>query len=84
MIYFKIKIIYFQEHDVSLSSMYEIYSTITINVFYKSLAGWTFAFYNYYIENTTRYLDNPYFQTMADIVDPYCKCLSCQFEILFS
>jgi PhoPQ-activated pathogenicity-related protein len=38
---------------------------------YRSLAGWTFAFYNYYIENTTRYLDNPYFQMMADIVDPY-------------
>ncbi|CAF1405893.1 unnamed protein product [Rotaria sp. Silwood1] len=38
---------------------------------YRSLAGWTFAFYNYYVLNITRYLDNPYFQKMASIVDPY-------------
>jgi PhoPQ-activated pathogenicity-related protein len=37
----------------------------------KSLAGWTFEFYDYYTENITRNLDNPYFQVMADIVDPY-------------
>ena len=33
--------------------------------------GWTFAFRNYYLENITLYLNNPYFQAMADIVDPY-------------
>jgi PhoPQ-activated pathogenicity-related protein len=24
------------------------------------------------MENITRYLDNPYFQMIADIIDPYC------------
>ncbi|CAF3879539.1 unnamed protein product [Adineta steineri] len=38
---------------------------------YRSLAGWTYDFDDYYIENITMYLDNPYFQAMADIVDPY-------------
>ncbi|CAF3893440.1 unnamed protein product [Rotaria sordida] len=38
---------------------------------YRSLAGWTFAFYDYYVSNIPRYLDNPNFQKMADIIDPY-------------
>ncbi|CAF4591001.1 unnamed protein product [Rotaria sp. Silwood2] len=38
---------------------------------YRSLAGWTFAFYNYYQMNITRYLNNPYLQKLASIVDPY-------------
>ena len=42
-----------------------------VSFLHKSLAGWTFDFYDYYVENITRYLDNPYFQAMADIVDPY-------------
>ncbi len=43
--------------------------------FYKSLDGWTFAFYSYYMENITRLLDNPYFQVMTDIIDPYGRSL---------
>lgn len=38
----------------------------------KSLAGWPFAMNETYVENLTRYLDNPYFQVIADIVDLYC------------
>jgi len=38
---------------------------------YKSLKGWTFAFSSYYNENITRLLDNPYFQTMTSMIDPY-------------
>lgn len=45
------------------------------NVFCKSLAGWTFALYPYYMENITRSLDNPYYQMAADIFDPYGKGL---------
>lgn len=52
-------------------------------IFYKSLAGWTFAFNDYYVENITRYIDNPYFQLMANIVDPYCKNFNYLYEILF-
>ncbi len=37
----------------------------------KSLAGWTYDFYNYYVENITMYLDNPYLQVMMNIIDPY-------------
>jgi PhoPQ-activated pathogenicity-related protein len=39
--------------------------------YYRSIAGWTFSLGSYYGQNITRYLDNPYFQAMADIVDPY-------------
>lgn len=39
----------------------------------KSLAGWTFAFKDYYDSNITRYLNNFYLQKLATIVDPYCK-----------
>ncbi|UJR14404.1 hypothetical protein I4U23_001401 [Adineta vaga] len=38
---------------------------------YQSLAGWTYDFEDYYVENITMYLDNPYLQVMANIVDPY-------------
>jgi PhoPQ-activated pathogenicity-related protein len=38
----------------------------------KSLAGWTFEFEDYYELNITMYLDSPYLQKLADIVDPYC------------
>ncbi len=37
----------------------------------KSIGGWTFSLGSYYSQNITRLLDNPYFQVMADIVDPY-------------
>lgn len=53
---------------------------------YRSLEGWTFAFGSYYAENITRLLDNPYFQAMADIIDPYTYFLRyrniklCQFQ----
>ncbi|CAF1644495.1 unnamed protein product [Adineta ricciae] len=38
---------------------------------YRSLAGWTFAFKDYYVLNITRYVDDPRLQKMAQIVDPY-------------
>ena len=40
-------------------------------IFVKSIGGWTFSLGSYYVQNITRLLDNPYFQVMADIVDPY-------------
>jgi PhoPQ-activated pathogenicity-related protein len=46
-------------------------------LFRKSLGGWSFALNDSYVENLTRYLDNPYFQVIADIVDPYCIALFC-------
>jgi PhoPQ-activated pathogenicity-related protein len=42
-----------------------------VNVCSKSLGGWTFSLGSYYGQNITRLLDNPYFQVMSDIVDPY-------------
>jgi PhoPQ-activated pathogenicity-related protein len=49
-----------------------MYFIIIITIFFgQSLAGWTFSLGSYYAQNITRYLDNPYFQAMADIVDPY-------------
>lgn len=38
---------------------------------YRSLAGWTFAFKDYYELNVTRYVDHPNLLKMAQIVDPY-------------
>ncbi|CAF1622101.1 unnamed protein product [Rotaria magnacalcarata] len=38
---------------------------------YRSLAGWTFAFKDYYELNITRYVDHPNLIKMAQIVDPY-------------
>lgn len=49
----------------------KIPSRIFCLLFKKSLKGWTFAFESYYAENITRLLDNPYFQTMANVIDPY-------------
>ncbi|CAF4558442.1 unnamed protein product, partial [Rotaria sp. Silwood2] len=52
----------------------------------KSLDGWTFALYSYYVENITRSLDNPYYQVAADIFDPYAyfdryhNVTLCQFQ----
>ena len=37
----------------------------------KSLGGWTFAFNDYYVLNITRYMNNPNFDKMAQIIDPY-------------
>ena len=45
---------------------------------FKSLAGWTFSLGSYYGQNITKYLDNPYFQLMSVVVDPYC--ISQQFR----
>jgi PhoPQ-activated pathogenicity-related protein len=38
---------------------------------YRSLAGWTFAFNDYYELNITQYVDNPNINAMGDIIDPY-------------
>lgn len=38
---------------------------------YRSLAGWTFAFNDYYELNITQYVDNPNLTKMGQIVDPY-------------
>ena len=49
--------------------------------------GWTFALGGYYAENITRLLDNPYFQTMADIIDPYGRIVElifCFFQLINS
>ncbi|KAK2192164.1 hypothetical protein NP493_37g05007 [Ridgeia piscesae] len=37
----------------------------------QSLGGWSFAMYNYYVENITRYLDHPRFELIMDLIDPY-------------
>ena len=37
----------------------------------QSLAGWTFAFRNYYTLNITQFVDSPRMSDMADIIDPY-------------
>lgn len=42
-----------------------------MHLFVESIGGWTFSLGSYYVQNITRLLDNPYFQVMADIVDPY-------------
>lgn len=38
---------------------------------YQSLGGWTMQYVDYYIEGFTLHLDDPAFEIMADIVDPY-------------
>ncbi|CAF1002204.1 unnamed protein product [Rotaria sordida] len=38
---------------------------------YRSLAGWTFAFNDYYDLNITQDVDNPNLNKMAAIIDPY-------------
>ncbi|UJR29021.1 hypothetical protein I4U23_010238 [Adineta vaga] len=38
---------------------------------YRSLGGWTFAFNDYHAQNITRYMDNPSFDKLAQMVDPY-------------
>ena len=39
---------------------------------YRSLGGWTFNYYDYYVEGFTLDMDrNPGYQMLADIVDPY-------------
>ncbi|CAF3924773.1 unnamed protein product, partial [Adineta steineri] len=38
---------------------------------YRSLGGWTFAFNDYYAMNITRYMNNPNFDKLAQMVDPY-------------
>ncbi|CAF1026861.1 unnamed protein product [Adineta ricciae] len=38
---------------------------------YRSLGGWTFAFYDYYVQNITRYMNSPSFDKLAQMVDPY-------------
>ncbi len=39
----------------------------------QSLAGWTFAFGDYYVLNITQDVDNPNLNKMAAIVDPYSR-----------
>lgn len=39
----------------------------------QSLAGWTFAFSDYYALNITQDVDNPNLNKMGDIIDPYSK-----------
>lgn len=46
----------------------------------QSIGGWTFSLGSYYAQNITRLLDNPYFQVMADIVDPYGTILYSFFD----
>ena len=48
----------------------------------KSIGGWTFSLGSYYAQNITRLLDNPYFQVMADIVDPYGMRLNALYSSL--
>ena len=38
----------------------------------KSLAGWTFAFKDYYEVNITQFVDSESLQKMSEIIDPYC------------
>ena len=38
---------------------------------YRAYGGWTFAFKDYLDLNVTMYLDDPRFEQMAAIVDPY-------------
>ncbi|CAF3414533.1 unnamed protein product [Rotaria sp. Silwood1] len=38
---------------------------------YRSLAGWTFAFKDYYVLNITRNTDHPNLLKMGQIIDPY-------------
>ena len=40
---------------------------------YRSLGGWSFALTDYWYENITKYVDDPNFQKMADIIDPLGK-----------
>ncbi len=51
-----------------------------LQVFLQSLAGWTFAFDDYYKLNITQYVDHPNLQKMAAIIDPYSKFLSFKFQ----
>jgi PhoPQ-activated pathogenicity-related protein len=37
------------------------------------LAGWTFAFGDYYVLNIPQDVDNPNINKMAEIIDPYSK-----------
>lgn len=40
---------------------------------YRAYGGWTFAFKDYIDLNFTSYIDDPAFQNMTDIIDPYGK-----------
>jgi PhoPQ-activated pathogenicity-related protein len=51
-----------------------------LQFFLQSLAGWTFAFDDYYKLNITQYVDHPNLQKMAAIIDPYSKFLSFKFQ----
>lgn len=46
----------------------------------QSLGGWTFAFYDYYVQNITRYMNSPTFDKLAQMIDPYC--MSCAFDFV--
>jgi PhoPQ-activated pathogenicity-related protein len=41
----------------------------------QSLAGWTFAFNDYYALNITKDVDNPNLNKMGAIIDPYSRLL---------
>jgi len=42
-----------------------------IHHYYKSLGGWSFALYDYWIEGVMEFLDEPEMVQMAQIIDPY-------------
>ena len=44
------------------------------NVFsdwWQNLGGWSFALGQYYNEDLTKYIDDPVFDKMADVIDPF-------------
>lgn len=53
-----------------------------IDYFSKSLAGWTFVFNDYYEVALTRYLNSPYLDKLAQMVDPYGRTSNIPYSIL--
>ena len=46
----------------------------TSNMFsdwWQNLGGWSFALGQYYNEDLTKYIDEPVFDKMADVIDPF-------------